>query len=434
MSILTEPTKNTTMKQRISLLSLLLIISVALFYSCENDIVGDVEVTYEAGTPIYGDMETIRNTPLLEASRDLTNPGKIFVSPNFLFIGEEGVGIHIIDNTDPEAPRNLAFLNIPGNREYFVSNNILYAESYYDMLKIDLSIPTQPVLVSRIENAVAEEIQDNQGRTLLGFEFQTITEKLDKDDNIWDFMVGNDHQVYFDYAQQMIPPSAVPASFAGNSSNGIGSVNRVVENNGYVYMVSRQNLIIIDDRSSFSHVSTNSIGWDMETVYPLDDLLFIGASTNVTVMNVSDPENPEWVSSFQHITSCDPVIPSDIEDISYVTLRTGDENNCPGDENALLVLQMEDGWMNPIQEIGMESPYGLTLIGDKLYVGEGMDGLKIFDATDRRRLVLEEWNTSVTAYDVLQHPTRNDILLIAGPDGLDQVKIEGFEELSTIPF
>ncbi len=419
------------MKSR-SLLSLMPVLA-AILISCNGDIIGDVEITYESGTPIYGDMATVRATPLLEPARPLDNAGKIFVSPNYLFIGEEGKGIHVFDNSNPESPENLVFLNIPGNREYYYSNNTLYAESYYDMLKIDLSNPTQPVLLNRIENGVTEEIKDHSGRTLLGFEFETVTEKLDKDDNIWKFMSGSNNQVFYDYAHELIPPSAVPASFSGNSSGKIGSVNRIIEHNGYVYMVSRANLVVFDDRTSFDQIQSVRMGQDMETVYPFGDLLFIGASTNVTVIDISNPEQPQHHASFTHMTSCDPVVPVN-DQIAYVTLRTGDESNCPGDENELVVLEMNDMWLNPIQTITMESPYGLTLIGDKLYVGEGAAGLKVFDATTRSNLRLEDWNTTVQAYDVLQHPTKSDILLVAGPDGLEQIKIEGFQELSTIPF
>ena len=59
--------------------------------------------------------------------------------------------------------------------------------------------------------------------------------------------------------------------------------------------------------------------------------------------------------------------------------------NAPAMKNALIVLDITSmALAEQIQEIEMESPYGLTMIGDKLYVGEGENGLKIFDATDRR--------------------------------------------------
>jgi len=54
--------------------------------------------------------------------------------------------------------------------------------------------------------------------------------------------------------------------------------------------------------------------------------------------------------------------------------------HCPGDENALLVLDISQTWPEQIQEIEMESPFGMTIVNNKLYVGEGKNGLKVFNA------------------------------------------------------
>jgi len=119
--------------------------------------------------------------------------------------------------------------------------------------------------------------------------------------------------------------------------------------------------------------------------------------------------------------------------VAYVTLRTGDVSNCPGDENSLVVLDISN-IANPVtaQEIEMESPYGLTLANAKLYVGEGEKGLKIFDATDKMNLTLETFDQSIEAYDVIHHPTNTNILLVAGPNGLGQYEIEGDTRLTLI--
>ncbi len=413
-----------------SILHFCLFICLLTFWGC-SDNVGTVEVTYKKATAIYGDLEEVRQTPLLDQSRDVENPGKIFISDQLLLIGEEEKGVHVVDNSDPENPMPTHFINIPGNREFYVKGNFLYAESYYDMLKIDISQIGQPKLVSRVRNAFTEELKNNLGESLIGFRFEEVTEELDRNDDLFTTPFEEDQWIYFDYAQNIIPPSAVPASFAGNSGSSIGTVNRVAQHEGHVYVISNSNLFVFSDNDNMELLSTNGIGWQMETVYPYGDHLFIGTRNSMNIIDISNPAQPNWFGFFQHGTACDPVLP--VGSVAYVTLRTGDVGQCPGDENALVVVDVSN-LSNPfeLQEVEMESPFGMTMIGDKLYVGEGSNGLKIFDATDRADLKLEQWDRSVEAYDVIAHPVRNDLLLIAGPGGLGQYKIEGTSTLDLV--
>jgi len=412
----------------------LLFLCVGVFHSCTKDF-STIEVTYKKATAIYSDLSEIRNTPLLEAARSIENPGKIFVSDDILLVGEEEKGIHVIDNSDPSNPQPISFLNIPQNREFYVEGNQLFAESQYDMLKIDISNKQAPRLVSRVEGAFAQEFSNDNGEVLIGFEYEDVTEKFDGDLSQRDQVFKNGEVYYFDFANQLIPASAVPSSFAGNSNGGIGSVNRIAYQNDHVYVIGRSNLTILKNDAELTFLSTNRIGDDMETIFPYEDKIFIGTQNSMQVFDASDPANPQQESSFWHATSCDPVYP--IDGVAYVTLRTGDFSNCPGDVNSLVVLDVETEvarFSSPtvLQEIQMESPYGLTLSNDKLYVGEGANGLKIFDATDRGNLKLENFDTTIEAYDVISHPSRTDLILIAGPKGLGQYEIEGVDKLSLV--
>lgn len=411
---------------------LLLFLPIGLLLtSCSKDLTR-VEVTYTEATAVYGDLTEIRATPLIGEMQEVVNPGKIFTSAEVLLIGEEGKGIHVIDNSNPENPVTTAFINVPGNREFFVRDNTIYAESYYDMVKIDISNLQQPQLVDRVENAFASEFIDEQGRTLIGFEFERVTKKLDPSDNVYNMVVdGQDQFIYYDFNQRLIPESAVPASFAGSSNSSIGSVNRIAYYKDHVYVVSRSVLSTFSDAGKFELLNSNATGWEMETVFPHQDRLFVGTRQSVDIYDLSDLANPQQVGNFWHATSCDPVYPDG--DVAYVTLRTGDISNCPGDENALVVLDINNiQTPQSIQEITMESPYGMTLIGDQLFVGEGANGLKIFDATNRKDIELAKHDESIEAYDVIAHPTRADMVLIAGPNGLGQYAVEGGTDLGLV--
>lgn len=401
---------------------LLSLLAVAILQSCTKDL-GTVEVTYTKATAIYGDLEEVRNTPLLDAPKEIDNPGKIFVSNDFLLIGEEEEGIHVIDNSDPNNPTPTRFVNIPGNREFYVKGNTLYAESYYDLVKIDLSNVQQPNLVSRLEYAFGEELKNDKGEVLVGFNFERVTESMKISNPIHQQPWGQQDTYYYDYAQRLIPPSSVPASFAGTSNGAIGSVNRIATVDNYVYVVSRSKLNTFKDDGQLELIASDNVHWTMETIFPEGDRLFIGTNNSMEIFSIENREQPQQVGSFFHATSCDPVYPNG--DVAYVTLRTGDFSDCPGDVNALHVVDISDvQFPNQIQEITMASPYGLSLIGDRLYVGEGTNGIKIFDATDRSNLILEKSDETVEAYDIIRHPNRNDFILIAGTNGLQQYKVE----------
>ena len=408
----------------------LFILSVIAFQSCTKDF-GKVEVTYTKATAVYSDLSEIRDVPLKGEIQSVDNPGKIFVSEEVILIGEEEKGIHIIDNTDPANPIPMGFINIPGNREFYIEDEQLYAESVYDMLKIDISDKDNPRLISRIEGAFAQEITNSEGEVLTGFTFEEVTEEVEGDSRILDDIWGHNNTFFFDYANQLIPPSAVPSSFAGTSNNAIGAVNRIAYQNNHVYVISRTNMTIFEDRGELNFISSSPVGWDMETIFPHNGNIFIGSQTAMQIFDVTNPERPEAISGFWHATSCDPVYP--VDDVAYVTLRTGDATNCPGDVNSLVVLDITNV-RNPVetQNIEMESPYGLTLANDRLYVGEGANGLKIFDATNRMDLELITFDQSIEAYDVIHHPTINTLLLVAGPEGLGQYEIEGVDKLNLV--
>lgn len=417
-------------------IKLAILAAMVILVGCTDT--ADVTVTYTRGTAIYGDLAAIRSIPIYEGARgSIVDAGKLFSNEELLLIGEEGEGIHVFNNADPENPVATGFLNIPGNREFFVKDNTVFAESFYDMVKIDISDASAPRLVTRLENAISSALTNSQGETLIGFEFETVTESVNKDEDIYAQIIDSSGPLYYDYEENLIPPSAVPTSFAGSSNSAIGSINRIAEMDGFVYVIGNSKLSVYDNNGEFRQVYSDFAGWQMETVFPFNGRLFIGTRNSVDIYNVSDPSNPMYESGFWHATSCDPVLPVE-GDIAYATLRTGDDNFCPGDDNALVVLDVSDlTFVNQLQEIDMESPYGLAMIDNRLYVGEGENGLKIFDASDRRNLVLIEHDRSIQAYDVLAHPIHSNVVMIAGPEGFSQYIIQGGDiqnHISTIAF
>jgi len=73
---------------------------------------------------------------MIESPRTIVNAGRIFIEGDYLFIGEFGLGIHVLDNTFPTIPLPLAFLSIPASTDYFVKNDVLIVDNGNDLVSM----------------------------------------------------------------------------------------------------------------------------------------------------------------------------------------------------------------------------------------------------------------------------------------------------------
>ena len=65
----------------------------------------------------------------------------------------------------------------------------------------------------------------------------------------------------------------------------------------------------------------------------------------------------------------------------------------------------------------------ITMINNKLYIGEGVNGMSIFDAIDPANPILIQTNTSIVAYDVIEHPSIPNRILTTSDFGLSQYEV-----------
>lgn len=103
--------------------------------------------------PVYASSAEIVDVKTTAAVA-LKDPGKIYLLDPYIFVNERGKGIHIIDNSDPGNPNNLAFISIPGNNDIAAKGNWLYADNVSDLLVFDISNPKAPKLSKRIANTI----------------------------------------------------------------------------------------------------------------------------------------------------------------------------------------------------------------------------------------------------------------------------------------
>jgi hypothetical protein len=100
---------------------------------------GPEEPHVESFEPVYMSWKDLRASIQSEPPKAIGKRGKIYIRGKHLFINEPNKGIHVFDNQDPAAPKAIAFVNIPGNVDLAVKDDVLYADSFVDLVAIDIS-------------------------------------------------------------------------------------------------------------------------------------------------------------------------------------------------------------------------------------------------------------------------------------------------------
>ncbi|UBM59947.1 hypothetical protein LAG90_04700 [Marinilongibacter aquaticus] len=105
----------------------------------------------DAYVPVYIPLEAMRDVHV-NPNKKLFESGKIYIKGNLLLINEPEKGVHIFDNTDPENPKRLNFVAIPGNQDIEMNGDLLYADNGLDLVTLSLVNPAEPKLINRVEN------------------------------------------------------------------------------------------------------------------------------------------------------------------------------------------------------------------------------------------------------------------------------------------
>lgn len=223
-------------------------------------------------------------------------------------------------------------------------------------------------------------------------------------------------------------------SLGSASGTGIGgSMARFTIVDDYLYTVDSYKLISFDIQDQINPVMKEevSLGWGIETIFPYEGKLFIGAQNGMHIYGLSNKEKPNYISTYQHVTSCDPVVVQG--DYAFVTLRGG--NGCQNFNNQLDIIDISN-LENPdlYKTYSMINPHGLGVDDNCLFITEGEYGLKIYDITDLDNLNLIKHFDDISSIDVIPF---NDILMVIGSDGFHQYNyncdLGEINYISTIP-
>lgn len=78
-----------------------------------------------------------------------------------IYINEKFRGIHVFDNTDPGNVKKIYFWTIPGNTEFTVEGNYLYADNSRHLITIDISDPENLKVLSHIADVYSVNLEND---------------------------------------------------------------------------------------------------------------------------------------------------------------------------------------------------------------------------------------------------------------------------------
>jgi hypothetical protein len=424
------------MKAKIIPILMLLSFFSLLFYSCEDT----TYKQYLGYAPVYLSYSDLRSGVGPDQNVSLKNPGKIYFKDNYIFIVEEQQGIHVYDNSDPSSPVQKVYIKLPGVVDISVSGFIMYADSYVDLVVLDVQNIDNIHEVGRVKDILPYTVPayktdypttniDKEKGVVTGWELKTIKEKI----------ISNPYPypVYYTGGMDFLKMTNASGASTGLSGSGIGiggSMARFGIKDKILYVVDKNSLKVLDITNKLNPVKISDFypGWNVETMFLTENTMFLGTTTGMAVFDITQPSSPITKTFFTHARSCDPVIVDDT--LAYITLRTG--TGCGGALNCLDIVNVKD-IARPVRvaSYGMTHPQGLGKDGDMLFICDGDAGLKVYDAADPRLLLNHLIFTypNINAYDVI--PVGGNLVLI-GDDGLYQYNysnIRNITLLSSIP-
>jgi hypothetical protein len=385
-----------------------LLIAVFALQSCLKD---KMTHTYTLLTPVYKSKAEVYSNIKSNAPAEVKSPGKLFLLGNYIFLNEIDKGVHIIDNSNPASPVVKAFINIPGNLDIAVKGNTLYADLYTDLVVVDISNP----LAARFEKYIPFVFPyRHYSNGFIGDSTRIIVDWIKKDTTVeygsYRFKSRSDVMMLSSTG------GGAPQAGAGSAPGIAGSMARFSIVNNYMYCLNDWQLRTFNVSNTLNpqQVATSNLGWNIETIYPFKNKLFIGSSTGMFVYDITNPATPVREGQFTHARACDPVIADDNN--AYVTLHDG--TVCSGTSNQLDVLNITNlSSPSLIKTYPMTHPHGLTKANNLLFICDGRDGLKMYDASSPGNIVLLKHIPGIETYDAIAW---NNNLIVVAKDGLYQ--------------
>lgn len=233
--------------------------------------------------------------------------------------------------------------------------------------------------------------------------------------NLKSFLLGTALVVFFMGCSKSDSSSSFDNGGGSTGEGGSMAAMTIVGDN--LYRIAGGNTIEVYDISGDSTVSfvrNVSPGTGLETLFPYKNYLFIGTNNGMIIMDITNGSNPVYISTYEHVVSCDPVVVQG--NYAYVTLRNGTMCNRGATQLEIIdISNIESPYL--VKTIPMMQPHGLDIDGKNLIVTEGNNGFKWLDAsnpTNPQQILFEK---NVAGFDVI---SRGSEFILIGQDGLFQ--------------
>ncbi|MCK9447691.1 MAG: hypothetical protein M0Q41_01810 [Bacteroidales bacterium] len=379
------------------------------------------ELYYEANIPVYMELEAFREAIKTTGPRLLANPGKIISKGNFLFINEKFEGIHIIYNSTPTAPALVDFISIPGNTDMLIHNNTIIADSYIDMVAIDISNPAIPKVTNRLKDIFPNRLPPfNQSLPVYGLDF-------DKGVVVgWETML---------ITEVITHSTESRGQFSSENQNGIPNIGDQVvtlmdnstqtgfrphfgmhANQIYVICNNALGVYSVDNHYNLkgkNEVVTNEM---LYTLYINDNKLFLGSRSGMSIYNINETNSPVFMNRTNQINSCSPLTFK--ETLIYAGAGTSDICHTTGNRLDIFDITNIQN-ISLLASFSMEGISALETDDENLFICVGKEGLKVFNRTSP--IELEKYLIAeLKDIAALRAMRFDDILLVVGMDGIYQ--------------
>lgn len=216
---------------------------------------------------------------------------------------------------------------------------------------------------------------------------------------------------------------------SGGAGQG-GSMAKFSISGNHLYVINDFQLKVYDINNESQPVPIENLQVDfgIETVFTLADYLFIGSVNGMYIYDISTPSNIKYLSFYQHITSCDPVVANDT--LAFVTLNSTSSCWWQGGANRLDILDIKDKeYPQLIVSKPISGPKGLGLYENYVIVCLEDMGIEIYDFSDLDHIENVGGISGIDAYDVI---IKNTHMFLIGKDGLFQYDISNIDDINLI--
>jgi hypothetical protein len=396
---------------------ILIFLSVLGFISCEvrDDLQKE---SYLVATPIKADLFAFKEEAVeVTDAAPIMESGKIYAYKDYIFVNDVNRGFHVLDNSNPENPQSIAFIKLEGNYDISIKDDRLYADSYGDLVILDISDIAHIKKAKRIENAIYQEFWCTVGfdvdwpeADLYDYsDFDASNEAIVGWEVKSERLSDKELEERFGYNEAVLESASTTANDSFSTTGQGGSFARFKIVGDYLYAVEWASISVfdisdLDAPKVLEDVYTNGV---VETIFNQGDILFIGGTQGMYIYDISSPDKPTFVSEFVHGRACDPVVVDGTN--AFITLRSS--NTCGNVESGLYIVDVSDISSPELTKFyPMQEPFGLGFKDEKLFICDGPAGLKVYDKTNVEDLQLLNHFEGIITYDVI--PLQNSLLMI----------------------